>query len=525
MLSEKLRTQKSQESPVLRLSCMLSSACGHACINQRDISLCQYYRPSSDHSVSLATPQSTTFSRCTLHPSPAPSSTMSAASSSSSTPLLQSWVPVETTSDFPIQNLPYGVFTSTSQPDKHIGVAIGSHVLDLHVLASYGLFSALPALQHGDVFKQPTLNAFMALPRAQWIEARKLLTHLLANSTPTLRDNAHLRSLALVPLTSVTMHLPCVIGDYTDFYSSRNHAFNIGRMWRGEDKALQPNYLHLPVGYHGRSSSILPTNTPLHRPRGQTSPDDSTPPALTTCRILDFELEVGVFLGGPENPLGHPISLPATRDRMFGLVLLNDWSARDIQRWEYVPLGPFTGKNFATTISPWVVTFEALEPFRCPATEQLHPAPLPYLTHACNTGFDVGLDVCIVSEQSVERVKPKPITRSNTKHLYWTFQQQITHHSITGCNMRAGDLLGSGTISGTTPAEYGSLIELSWKGEHDVDIGDEHEGGGGGKRKFLRDGDEVVLTGRASRDGLGYSIGFGECRGKILPAVEEKDWV
>jgi len=446
---------------------------------------------------------------------------MSAASSSA----LQSWVPVEADSDFPIQNLPYGVFTTAAQAEKHIGVAIGSHVLDLHVLASYGLFSALPALQHGDVLKQPSLNAFMSLPRAQWAEVRKLLTHLLTDSTSTLRDNMHLRSLALLPLSSVTMHLPCVIGDYTDFYASRNHAANIGRMWRGEANALQPNYLHLPVGYHGRSSSVLPSNTPVHRPRGQTSPDDKTPPALTACKVLDFELEVGVFLGGTPNPLGHPISLPSTRDRLFGLVLLNDWSARDIQRWEYVPLGPFTAKNFATTISPWVVTFEALEPFRCAAPEQLHPAPLPYLTHACNSGYDIGLSVSVVSEQSVERESPQPLTRSNTRHLYWTFQQMLTHHSVTGCNMRASDLLGSGTISGTSEAEYGSLIEMSWKGEKEVDIGEEREGGGGGKRKFLRDGDEVILKGKATKEGLGYSIGFGECRGKILPAVEEKDWV
>ena len=447
---------------------------------------------------------------------------MSAASS----PALQSWVPVEADSDFPIQNLPYGVFsTAAAQAERHIGVAIGTHVLDLHVLASYGLFSALPALQHGDVFKQPSLNAFMSLPRAQWAEARKLLTHLLADSTSTLRDNAHLRSQALLPLSSVVMHLPCTIGDYTDFYASRNHAFNIGKMWRGEANALQPNYLHLPVGYHGRSSSVLPSPAPVHRPRGQTSPDDATPPALTACRVLDFELEVGVFLGGAANPLGHPISLPSARERLFGLVLLNDWSARDIQRWEYVPLGPFTAKNFATTISPWVVTFEALEPFRCAAPEQLHPAPLPYLTHACNSGYDIGLSVSVIGEQSVERESPQPLTRSNTRHLYWTFQQMLTHHSVTGCNMTAGDLLGSGTISGTSAAEYGSLIEMTWKGEREVDIGEEREGGGGGKRKFLRDGDEVVLKGRASKEGLGYSIGFGECRGKVLPAVKEKDWV
>ena len=447
------------------------------------------------------------------------------SSTSSATSVLQSWVPVEADSDFPIQNLPYGVFTTANQHDKHIGVAIGSHVLDLHVLASYGLFSALPALHHGEVFKQPTLNAFMALPRAQWTEVRKLLTHLLTDSTPTLRDNAHLRSSALLPMSSAIMHLPCVIGDYTDFYSSRNHAFNIGRMWRGEANALQPNYLHLPVGYHGRSSSVLPTNTPLHRPRGQTTPDDNTPPALTACRILDFELEVGVFLGGAENSLGHPISLPSTRDRLFGLVLLNDWSARDIQRWEYVPLGPFTSKNFATTISPWIVTFDALEPFRCQPADQLHPAPLPYLTHACNSGYDVGLTVSIVSEYTVDKAAPKPVTRSNTKYLYWTFQQQLTHHSVSGCNMRAGDLLGSGTLSGTTEAEYGSLIELSWKGEKEVSIGDEREGGGGGKRKYLLDADEVIFTGKATKEGLGWSIGFGECRGKILPAVEEKHWV
>ena len=481
------------------------------------------------------------------------SSSSPPVSSSSSAPL-SSWVPVPEGSDFPIQNLPYGVFTTASQPEKHIGVAIGDHVrppstepspplhqpalnthpnsthpssplpslpslslasqvLDLHVLAKAGLFPS-PSLHHGAVFQHPTLNSFMALERPQWLEARAIITSLLSSTTPTLRDDSSLRSHALLPLSSITPHLPFLIGDYTDFYAGRNHAFNVGSMWRGPANALQPNYLHLPVGYHGRSSSVVLSGTPIHRPRGQTLAEGETDPHLTPCKALDIELEVGVVVGGKANALGHPLTMKRARDRLFGLVLLNDWSARDIQKWEYVPLGPFTAKNFATSISPWVVTFDALAPFICtPPTQE--PTPLPYLVSPSNEHYDIGLTVHLTAPSASAST---PLSSTSTSQLYWTFQQLLTHHSVTGCPMNAGDLLGSGTISGEGEGAYGSMLEMSWGGKREVKLE------GGEVRKYLHDGDEVVFRGRAKREGVGYEIGFGECRGKILPVVEDKDW-
>ena len=448
-------------------------------------------------------------------------STSSSSTALSSAPTaaaeLSSWVPVPAGSDFPIQNLPYGVFTTASQPTPHIGVAIGSHVLDLHVLATARLLPSA-GLQHGDVFLHATLNAFVGLERAQWQEARAAITHLLSSSTPTLRDDSALRSRALLPMSDVTLRLPLLIGDYTDFYAGRHHAFNVGSMWRGPANALQPNYLHLPVGYHGRASSVVVSGTPVHRPRGQTqdaaAPD--SPPQLTPCKALDFELEVGVVVGGRANALGHPLTMDRARERLFGLVLLNDWSARDVQRWEYVPLGPFTAKNFATSISPWVVTFDALAPFVVDPPAQ-EPSPLPYLRSPTNLHYDLGLTVHLSAPSPSPR-PPTLLSTSSTRHLYWTFQQLLTHHTVTGCDLRPCDLLGSGTISAPEPTGYGSMLEMSWGGKNDVALQ------GGEVRKYLKDGDEVIMRGKAKKEGLGYEIGFGECTGTILPVVEDKDW-
>jgi fumarylacetoacetase len=302
------------------------------------------------------------------------------------------------------------------------------------------------------------------------------------------------------------MHLPAKIGDYTDFYSSKSHAYNIGVMIRGKDNALQPNWSWLPVGYHGRASSVVLSGTDIHRPRGQLQPDETKPPVFDTCKLLDFELEVACLVG-PGNKLGEPISIEKSGDHLFGLVLMNDWSARDIQKWEYVPLGPFGAKNFGTTVSPWVVTFDALKPFAV-ASEKQDPAPLSYLAEENPMAYDIKLEVALQGEgQKDESV----IVKSNCKYLYWTFKQQLAHHTVTGCNMQPGDLLGSGTISGTDPSEFGSMMELSWRGSKEIKLND------GSVRKFLKDGDKVKFTGHC--EGKGYRLGFGECSGKILPAV------
>jgi fumarylacetoacetase len=308
-------------------------------------------------------------------------------------------------------------------------------------------------------------------------------------------------------MESVTMHMPAQIGDYTDFYSSREHATNVGTMFRDPDNALLPNWLHLPVGYHGRASSIILSGTNIHRPQGQTVQEDSTTPAFNASRLLDFELEMGFFIG-PGNELGHPIPISQATDHIFGMVLVNDWSARDIQKWEYVPLGPFLAKNFATTISPWVVTLDALDPFRIPNPPQDDPTPLPYLQDKENHAYDIQLEVKIQSQEMNEAFV---ISKSNLKHMYWNICQQLAHHSITGCNMRPGDLLASGTISGSTPDSYGSMLELSWRGTKPIPLPD------GTERKFLQDGDTLTLTGYCQ--GEGFRVGFGECVGTILPAV------
>ncbi|GMU83645.1 MAG: fumarylacetoacetase [Planctomycetota bacterium] len=417
---------------------------------------------------------------------------------------MRSFIDVAPDSDFPIQNLPYGVFSTPDQEKPRIGVRIGDFVLDLRVIEHRGLFKSVFGDEH--VLCKWSLNKFMSKGRPAWRAVRKILSDLLCGDSPTLRDDAGLRAEALISVDRVTMHLPAEIGDYTDFYSSREHATNVGIMMRGKDNALQPNWLWLPVGYHGRASSIIPSGGDVRRPRGQTKADDAAAPTFGPSRLVDFELETGFFVG-PGNDLGRSVEIGSAEEHIFGMVLVNDWSARDIQKWEYVPLGPFLAKNFATTISPWVVTLDALEPFRCAGPVQ-EPAPLDYLRPPSPRGtFDIQLEVAI---QSAKMAEPHVICRSNFRHLYWSMAQQLAHHTVTGCNLRPGDLLASGTISGPTPDSAGSLLELTWRGERPLTLP------GGEQRKFIADGDRIVMRGWAQGDG--YRVGFGECSGRIVPA-------
>ncbi|XP_074523088.1 fumarylacetoacetase [Halichoeres trimaculatus] len=416
-----------------------------------------------------------------------------------------SFIKVDPESDFSFHNLPYGVFSTPDNPRHRIGVAIGDQILDLSVIKS--LFQGPVISTHQDVFEQTTLNAFMALGHEAWREVRRTLQVLLAANESTLRDDFSLRSRAFVHQSVATMHLPAEIGDYTDFYSSRDHATNVGIMFRGKENALMPNWLRLPVGYHGRASSIVVSGTPIRRPSGQMRPDQTKPPVFGASKQLDIELEMAFFVGGG-NQLGEPIPIQKAHEHIFGMVLMNDWSARDIQAWEYVPLGPFLGKNFGTTISPWVVPMEALLPFAEPNFIQ-DPEPLPYLQHQDPYTFNINLYVSLKG-QSME--EPTTICRSNFKYMYWTMKQQLTHHTVNGCNVRPGDLLASGTISGPDPESFGSMLELSWRGSKDIDLG------GGESRTFLRDGDEVTITGFCQGDG--YRVGFGPCTGTILPVLQ-----
>lgn len=416
---------------------------------------------------------------------------------------MKSFVEVSPDSHFPIQNLPYGVFSTSDNATHRIGVAIGDLILDLSLIAH--LFNG-PALSSKQcVFQKQTLNEFMGLGSAAWKEARSRLQSLLSADNSCLRDDKALRAKAFVSQSSAIMHLPAEIGDYTDFYSSLDHATNVGTMFRGKENALMPNWKYLPVGYHGRASSVVVSGTPIRRPKGQTRPKDDEPPTFGPCRLMDFELEMAFFVG-PGNQLGDPISIENAHEHIFGMVLMNDWSARDIQKWEYVPLGPFLAKNMGTTISPWVVTMEALSPFAVDNYVQ-DPEPFPYLKHDDKYTYDIQLEVGIKPEGS-DHVGT--VCRSNFRYMYWTMKQQLSHHTVTGCNVRPGDLLASGTISGPAEDSFGSMLELSWRGSKTVDIGN------GASRKFIQDGDEVVMNGFCQ--GEGYKVGFGKCTGKVLPA-------
>jgi fumarylacetoacetase len=418
---------------------------------------------------------------------------------------LRSFLDISTDSHFSIHNLPYGVFRPSAGLKPRIGVAIGDAVLDLSVLVDRGLLNGR-ALGGGDALQRPTLNEFMALGPKAWREARSRLTQLLNADEPALRDDAGVRKAALHPQARVEMLMPAEIGDYTDFYSSREHATNVGVMFRGPDNALQPNWLHLPVGYHGRASSVVISGTDVPRPKGQTKADDADLPIFGPSRLMDFELEMGFFVG-PGNELGSPIPIDNAREHIFGMVLVNDWSARDIQKWEYVPLGPFLGKNFATSISPWVVTMDALEPFRCAGPVQDDPEPLDYLKNPGDCAYDIQLEVQL---QSGLMTEPATIATSNFKYMYWSICQQLAHHTVNGCNAQPGDLYGSGTISGPEKHERGSMLELSWRGTETVELPN------GEERKFLADGDTVTMTGWCESDGI--KVGFGEVTGTLLPA-------
>ena len=408
---------------------------------------------------------------------------------------LRSFVPSDEKSHFPIQNLPFGIFEHRGA--TRAGVRIGDMVLDLAALQERGYFPTLPP-----VFNSSTLNKFLSFGRPVWQEVRATVSRLLRDDVTDLRDNASLRETALIPISAVTMKLPVAIGDYTDFYSSREHATNVGTMFRGKENALMPNWLHLPVAYHGRSSSIVVSGTPVRRPSGQVLSEGSEQPEFRPSRLLDFELEMGFFIG-PGTVLGNPIAVNTADKHIFGMVLVNDWSARDIQKWEYQPLGPFTAKNFATSISPWIVTLEALEPFRCKGPEQ-SPQPLPYLRADGNLSYDIHLEILLQNS---------PISRCNFRDLYWSMHQQLAHHTVTGCNVRPGDMMASGTIS-SPGGNGGSMLELSWKGTKPVSLA------GGEERRFLQDHDTVTFTGWCQ--GKGYRVGFGEVWGTILPPLRSE---
>ena len=421
---------------------------------------------------------------------------------------LRSFVDVPADHHFPIQNLPFGIARFAPGAAPRVVSRIGDLVVDLAALDTAGLFDGSAASGAG-VFDAPVLNPLLALGRPAWRATRERLSGLLRADTLALRDEPELQARVLRPLADVEMVLPVDIGDYTDFYSSREHARNVGTMFRDPNNALLPNWLHLPVGYHGRASSIVLDGEPVRRPRGQTVPGDSTTPVFGPCRLLDFELEMGFFVG-PGNPLGDPIPVERADEHIFGLVLVNDWSARDIQKWEYQPLGPFNAKNFATSISPWVISLDALAPFRVQGPAQ-EPAPLPYLRDPDPWALDIALEVALRSAAMRDSGTPEHvIARSNARHLYWNVRQQLAHHTVTGCNARPGDLMASGTISGPTPDSRGSMLELSWRGTEPLALP------GGEERTFLSDGDEISLTGWCQ--GEGYRVGFGEVRAEILPA-------
>ncbi len=417
---------------------------------------------------------------------------------------LDCFLDIAADSHFSLQNLPFGVFQPGHGGRPRVGTRIGDYVMDLNVIEEANFFKG--QLQDQGVFATSSLNAFMALGRPAWLEARAVLQNLLRSDNPTLRDNRGLRARAIHAVDSVRLHLPVRIGDYTDFYSSLDHARNVGSLFRGEKNALPPNWLYLPAAYHGRASSIVLSGESIRRPRGQVLSPQGPPPRFGPTRALDFELEMGYFIG-PGNPLGESIPIEQSFEHLFGMVLVNDWSARDIQRWEYQPLGPFLAKNFATSISPWVVTMDALEPFRCPGPQQ-DPAPLPYLRIAGNWHFDIHLEVRLRSQQMQSG---DVICRTNSKNVYWNPCQQLAHHTISGCNLCTGDLLATGTISGPDAGTYGSLLELTRGGELPLHLSS------GETRRFLADGDSVTLEGWCQGDG--YRVGFGRVTNRILPEI------
>ena len=414
----------------------------------------------------------------------------------------KSWIPVPENSDFPIQNIPFGVFI-TKDDVITIGTRIGNCAIDMGALQQLGYFEGIELTD--DMFMQDTLNDFISDGKKTWRLVRNRLAELFDENNPKLRDNKKHSDVVIFKVADIEMLLPVQIGDYTDFYSSKEHATNVGKMFRDPENALLPNWLHIPVGYHGRSSTIVPSGIPVHRPYGQTLPNGETSPVFGPSRLVDFELETA-FITTDANIMGEPIPVEEAEDHIFGMVLFNDWSARDIQKWEYVPLGPFLAKNFASSISPWIVTMDALEPFRVKGPKQ-SPEPLPYLQQKGDKAFDINLEVIIQPENSEETV----VSRSNFKYLYWSMAQQLAHHTINGCRVNSGDMMGSGTISGPTEDSFGSMLELSWGGQKPLTLND------GSERKFINDHDTVIIRGYCQKENL--RIGFGEVSSKLLPAV------
>lgn len=402
-----------------------------------------------------------------------------------------------------VHNIPFGAFVRVNgmSEDAHCATAIGEYVVDLTELANNGMFGDS---SWGETLKESTLNSFMALGRDSWVAARSRIQELVCDAS--LKDHPSF-NLFFVPMSDCKNVMPATIGDYTDFYSSIYHATNVGTMFRGPENALKENWLHLPVGYHGRASSVVVSGTDIVRPTGQVRNDPNANPTDEPCGKLDFEVEMAFFVG-PSSKMGQRIPVAKAHDHIFGLVLMNDWSARDVQKWEYVPLGPFNGKNFATTISPWIITMEALEPFRQEAMSQDKKGivPLPYLVDPDLHSYDIPITVGIQPEGS----ELATVGATNANNLYWTFSQQLAHHTSTGCPFRSGDLCGSGTISGQTQDSYGSMLEICWKGTRSAKMKD------GSERKFIKDGDNVVMTAECRKGDV--FIGFGECSGKIIPA-------
>jgi len=411
---------------------------------------------------------------------------------------MNTWVQIPQNSDFTIHNIPFGIF-SINNSNKHVGIAIGDWVLDLVLAAKSGIFNDLNF--DSSVFEANTLNNFISLGKEITSKVRELIQQELCNENSVLKNDSNAFKLQ----KEVTMHLPISVGDYTDFYSSIEHATNVGMMFRDPANALLPNWKHLPVGYHGRASSIIVSGQPVYRPKGQVLPPNHTIPVFQASTRVDFELEMG-FVIGKDTQLGESINTEKAEDYIFGKVLFNDWSARDIQKWEYIPLGPFLAKNFGSSMSPWVVTMEALAPFKLQGPDQ-EPEVLPYLKCEGLKNYNIKLEVAIQPENCEETV----VSKSNFKYMYWNMSQQLAHHTVNGCNVKVGDLMASGTISGKDDTAYGSMLELSWAGKHTVKLNE------GGERKFIQDNDTVIMRGYCEKDGI--RVGFGEVSSKLLPAL------
>ena len=424
---------------------------------------------------------------------------------SANNPDRTSWLHVGKNSDFPIQNIPFGVFL-TRDDIITIGTRIGDTAIDLGALHQLGYFEGIPLTD--DIFLQDTLNDFIADGRKTWRLVRNRIAEIFDSKNTSLKNNTKHKEIVLFRLDEIEMQLPVQIGDYTDFYSSIEHATNVGSMFRDPENALLPNWLHIPVGYHGRSSSIIPSGIPVHRPQGQTMPEGSDTPIFGPSQLVDFELEMA-FITTDANDLGEPIPVNEAEEYIFGLVLFNDWSARDIQKWEYVPLGPFLAKNFASSISPWIVTLDALEPFRVESPKPKQKQ-LPYLQYKGKKSYDINLEVSIRPEGAKETI----VSRSNFKYMYWNMSQQLAHHTVNGCPVNSGEMMGSGTISGPSEDSFGSMLELTWKGERPLTMKD------GSERQFINDHDTVIMRGFCEKDGT--RIGFGEVSTELLPVFKPK---